>query len=122
MSREECLRAVEDYKKAWESQDPRAMTEIFHRDGVFVDPRYPPFAGHDAIYQFYERALANFTDPDVEYTRVVIDPPYAAAEWVSRLSHGEQRLAYHGLSLFEVRDGKVLYQRDYFDTGEDAKV
>jgi limonene-1,2-epoxide hydrolase len=122
MSREDCLRAVHDYKRAWESQDPRAMTDIFDSEGVFVDPRHPPFKGHEAIFRWYEHALANFTDPEVEYTRVVIDPPYAVAEWVSRLSHGDQRFAYHGLSLFEVRSGKVVYQRDYFDTSESAAI
>jgi uncharacterized protein (TIGR02246 family) len=122
LSYQECQKAVDDYRRAWESQDPAAMTAMYAPDGAFVDPRHPPFVGHEAIRDWYNAALSAFTDPYVEYVRVVIEPPHAVAEWVSYLSHGEKRFAFHGVSVFEVHDGHVTFQRDYFDQTGDAEV
>jgi limonene-1,2-epoxide hydrolase len=98
------------------------MTAMYAPDGVFVDPRHPPFVGHAAIRAWYDTALANFSQAHVDYTRVVVDPPNAVAEWVSYLSHGDTRYAFHGTSVFEVHDGRVTFQRDYFDQKEDAEL
>jgi uncharacterized protein (TIGR02246 family) len=117
--RDQCAAVVEGYRRAWESQDPEMMADLFADDGVFIDPRFAPFAGKDAVLGWYRRALEGFTDPEVEYTRVAVDPPVAMAEWVSWLSRDGKRFAFHGVSVFEVApSGNVLVQRDYFDTGE----
>ena len=120
---EQCSAVLQGYRSAWEQQDPAMMSEMFAPEGVFIDPRFAPFEGREAVYSWYQKALSHFEDPDVEYVRTAVDPPVAMAEWVSRLSRDGRRYAFHGISVFDVgADGKVSLQRDYFDTGESGEL
>ena len=122
-SNEQCAAVIEGYRAAWEQQDPVMMSELFAPDGVFIDPRFAPFEGREAVLSWYRKALEHFVDPDVEYVRVAVDPPTAMAEWVSRLSRDGKRYAFHGVSVFEVGgNGDVLVQRDYFDTNDTGET
>ena len=122
-SREQCSAVLQGYRSAWERQDPVMMSELFDPKGVLIDPRFAPFEGPDAVFTWYRKALGHFVDPEVEYVRTAVDPPAAMAEWVSRLSRDGTRYVFHGVSVFEVgADGKVLVQRDYFDTGESGET
>jgi ketosteroid isomerase-like protein len=120
VSREDCQQAVDNYKRFWEAQDAASMADMFLDDGVFIDPRYPfGIKGVRGIREYYQWQLGRFTDPRVEYTRVLIDPPYAVAEWYSWLTRlNGERLGFDGLSIFEVRNGKLALQRDYYDTAQ----
>ena len=122
-SREQCAAVIQGYRDAWERQDPVMMSELFATDGVFIDPRFAPFEGRDAVLSWYRKALDHFVDPEVEYVRTALDPPAAMAEWVSRLSRDGTRYAFHGISIFDVgANGEILVQRDYFDTGESGEI
>ena len=67
-----------------------------------------------AVQAFFESA----GEVKVEITRVLVDGDQGAAEWTwteTRLPSGSRHTAEDSI-IFEVRDGKIVYWREYFDT------
>jgi uncharacterized protein (TIGR02246 family) len=117
MNLEQAQALVERQARAWEQADTEAAVADFAPDGVFISPG-GRWQGHDeiraAMQGFYEHA----TDVSVKITRVLINGNQGAAEWVwseIRYAGGSRHTAEDAV-IFELRNGKIIYWREYFDT------
>jgi uncharacterized protein (TIGR02246 family) len=108
---------VERQAQAWEQGDLHAISADFAPDGVFISPggRWQGPAGvREAAASFF----ALFRDVQVEITRVLLDDDQGAVEWTwheTRRADGRRTATEDGI-IFVVRDDKIIYWREYFDT------
>lgn len=104
--------------RAWEARDPDAVAADFAPDGVLVSPGGSwrgPEAIREAARKFFEGTAA----VEVVVTRVLVDGDAGAVEWTwtETAPDGRRFRAEDGI-VFELRDGKIVYWREYFDPAE----
>lgn len=117
MNPQEAWAFVRKQADAWENADLDAIPADFAADGVFISPG-GRWQGRDAIRKAAEAFFAVSTDVQVELKRVIISGDEGAAEWVwheTRRTDGK-RLSAEDAIVFQLRDGKITYWREYFDT------
>lgn len=117
MTLEEATALVHATARAWEAADLDAICADFADDGWFISPggRWQgPAAIREAAAGFFRGAR----DVKVVVTRVLVMGEQGAAEWTwseTRIASGTRHTADDGV-IFALRDGKIIYWREYFDT------
>ena len=74
--------------------------------------------GLAALRENNARYFAEYTDIRVELTRVILDGDQGALQWTwseTRRADGQRRSVDDAI-IFELRDGKIVYWHEYFDT------
>jgi ketosteroid isomerase-like protein len=106
---------AESYWKAECAHDIPAILSHYHDDAVFVPPG-KTLIGHAAIRTFYEESFRRFVGLDVTITHELSIGAKAAIEWKAVLSDAAgQTYDLYGINVLEVRDGKFVEMRCYFD-------
>jgi uncharacterized protein (TIGR02246 family) len=119
MNIEQARTLVERQARAWEHADLDAIPADFAPDGWFISPG-GRWQGRDAVRSAAEAFFREATDVKIKITRVLINGDQGAAEWTwseVRRSNG-RRYSMEDAIIFVVRDDKIIYWREYFDTAE----
>jgi uncharacterized protein (TIGR02246 family) len=108
---------VERQARAWEAADLDAIPADFAEEGVFISPG-GRWQGPSAIREASAGFFAVAHQVRVRVTRVMVMGDQGAAEWrwtETRRATNTQHSADDAV-IFELRDGKIIYWREYFDT------
>jgi uncharacterized protein (TIGR02246 family) len=107
---------VERAARAWEREDLDAIVAPFAPDGLFISPG-GRWQGHAAIRAAAQAFFAVTGDVQVTLGRVVASGTVGAAEWTwsERDRASGVRRTFEDALVFEVRDGLLVYWREYFD-------
>ncbi len=108
----------------WNKKDLDAIQRVFH-DEVVIHSPLGNYYGPEAMERIVKVWLDAF--PDMQYTSIdlVSEGDKVVAQWEARATHrGELRgvhasgrvVTYPGVSVFQVRDGKVVEYWAYVDT------
>jgi uncharacterized protein (TIGR02246 family) len=103
--------------RAWEQGDLAAIMADYAPDVVLIAPG----VRHDGVESLRvsnARYLAEYADIRIELTRLIVDGDQGALEWTwseTRRSDGHRRSAEDAI-VFVLRDGKIAYWHEYFDT------
>jgi steroid delta-isomerase-like uncharacterized protein len=119
------------FHESWTNRDPEAGMAVIADDCEFWDmARGEQLIGPDGYREDYERWLRAFPDGVCEVTRIVEQGEWAVVEFLNRgtntgpLSNAagsfpatgrRAEIAY--CSVMRIRDGKVIFGRDYYDSG-----
>ncbi len=117
MTIDEARALVERQARAWERADLSAIVADFAPDGVLISPG-GRWQGHDALRAAAMSFFADAMDVQVIVTRVLLDGDAGAVEWTwseTRRADGRRRGVEDAI-VFVVRDGQIVYWREYFDT------
>ena len=104
---------------AWMRADVAAILGLFAPDGVFISPGGRA-EGHAAIAELAGAYFAAAPALTVSIGRVLADGTLGAVEWVwteTDGATGTQRTMEDAI-VFELRDGKLIYWREYFDPAQ----
>lgn len=104
---------------AWTGRDVAAIAELFADDALFITPG-GALRGRDAIASAAAAFFAFAGDVAVTITRALADGDQGAIEWTWReadAATGVRRTTEDAI-VFELRDGKVIYWREYFDPAQ----
>jgi uncharacterized protein (TIGR02246 family) len=108
---------------AWLDADIPAIVALFAPDGVFITPGGRA-QGHSAIAALASGFFAANDVVAIEIRRVLADGDFAAVEWVwseaSRTTN--ERRDMEDAIVFELRDGLLIYWREYFDPAQTTLV
>jgi uncharacterized protein (TIGR02246 family) len=128
MNLEDVRALVARQARAWEQGDINAALADFATDALYISPG-GSWQGHEAIRRQANDFFASTDDVVVEVKNVFAMPlndslnlsnAYGAIEWAwheTRRETGARHRADDAI-IFELRDGKIVYWREYFDTAQ----
>jgi predicted ester cyclase len=97
--------------------DPTEMLGLFMENsevGNIVSTR--EFIGLEGAREFWETYRDGFGEMDSTFRNVIVGDGRAALEWTTRgTSPAGTAIAYEGVSILEMADGKITRFRAYFD-------
>lgn len=110
------------FTKAVETNDGKALADLFTPDGTYVDYFFGPFTGAEAIIGM----LAHFHEDARDYSWTFFDPVsdgkvgYARYmfSYISTMKEAAGRaVVFEGMSCFKLTDGKIAHYSEVFDRG-----
>jgi ketosteroid isomerase-like protein len=97
--------------------DPTAMLDLFMENseaGNIVSTR--EFIGVEGAREFWETYRNSFGEVDSTFRNVIVSNDRAALEWTTTgTSAAGTPIAYEGVSILEMADGRITRFRAYFD-------
>jgi limonene-1,2-epoxide hydrolase len=108
---------VRDFLKAWEARDLDAIMDYFADDAEYVNVPLDPAIGHAAIRELIGGLLVALTHIAVDIRHQLTDGGIVMNERIDTVhtSTGKD-VPLHVMGIFEIRDGKIVKWRDYFDS------
>jgi ketosteroid isomerase-like protein len=100
------------------SRDPAPLVALFSDDAELLNLALTePSRGQTGAQEFWKNYLGAFREVRSTFHRHVATDTDATLEWTSdgRLPDGEP-IAYRGVSILEMQDGKVKRFRTYYDS------
>ena len=120
----------DEYGAAWNAHDPEAVVAFMTDDAVYEDMALGKRSeGHEQIKAFVDQVTGGLSSHvEFEYPDPisVTDDAYAL-EWILRGVHDRasdilpasgKPFEIHGVSVGRIRDGKIVWNRDYWSMGE----
>ena len=118
MTRDAVVEFIAGRARAWESGDLEAIMAGYAPDAVVIAPGGIRVAGLDELRANNASYLAAYTDITVALTRVIVEGEQGALQWTwgeTRRADGQRRGVDDAI-IFTLRDGKIVYWHEYFDT------
>lgn len=119
MKKEEAIKLINLYGKAWETQDIELIASLFTDDATYNDPKEVENIGLDAIKKYWEsKVIGEQKDIKFELKNVWIDGDTVIAEWHATFKDIKRNLNIDMLetAIFTVKDGKFSSLREYYKT------
>jgi limonene-1,2-epoxide hydrolase len=108
-------RVVLDFLAAWPRGDIEELMAFFAPDAVYHNIPVPPVRGAAAIREAF-LAFARLMDSiEIENLHVAASGDVVFTERIDRFRNKTVTLDLPVAGVFEVRDGKIVAHRDYFD-------
>jgi steroid delta-isomerase-like uncharacterized protein len=114
---------VRQFEQAFNRQDLEGLLKCFTPDGSYTDTFYGPHEGA-GLRPMFERMFREGRGYRWAMDTVVETGQRAAAEWTFSYTVTDavprsagRNVRFQGMSLFELRDGRIATYREYFDTG-----
>jgi steroid delta-isomerase-like uncharacterized protein len=115
---------VREFEAAFNRQDVGALVACFTPDATYVDTFYGAHTGRAGLSSMFERMFREGRDYRWTMDVVVDGRERAAAEWTFGYvvtdaipRSAGRKVQFRGMSLFELRDGRIAAYREYFDKG-----
>jgi ketosteroid isomerase-like protein len=107
-------------KRAWEAGDAVGGSALYLEDAIHQDgvgPQGAPLRGRGAIRKAMEE-MFSVRDPRFTVLSIFSVEGRGTAEWTFSWSDPKEgsRVAIHGASVFEFRDGLVARETSYYDS------
>jgi len=129
MPKPDNVAVAKTFHEAWAESDPDKGAAVIADDCIYVDvPRNEIQKGPDGYRKDYERWRSAFPDGTVEITKVIADGDWVVIEFTNsgtntgplKSSIGEfpptnRKIEVKYCSVMEIKDGKVISGRDYYD-------
>lgn len=111
------MREVFDRRvRAWLAEDVDGYLACWHNDMSIVLPgREAPIVGLDAYREMVEQSFAWARPVSFDVHHIAVDGDIALAEWTIRVARRRDDVLYEwsGMSVCEVRDGRITWWREY---------
>ncbi|MEK7460311.1 MAG: nuclear transport factor 2 family protein [Patescibacteria group bacterium] len=119
MTKEEAIKLINLYGKAWETQNVELIASLFTDDATYNDPKELENVGLDKIKKYWEyKVIGEQKDIIFDLKNVWVDGDTVIAEWHATFKDIKRNLNIDMLetAIFTVRDGKFSSLREYYKT------
>lgn len=116
---------VRAWGMAFNRQDAAALAELYAEDATNYQVPEEPVVGKAAIRAMFEEGFRAFPDMGFEEVNLFEDGEWAILEWKGWSTNlgpvgdhpptGRKCEDMRGCGFFQVRDGKIVFQRGYWD-------
>jgi uncharacterized protein (TIGR02246 family) len=116
MDAKQVYKMVEEMAQVMTRQDNEAIVEFYTEDAIFISPA-GRFIGRQAIHDVIALFNRDYTNIVISIKDVIVCADKGAIEWSfaeTRKSDGYTHVMEDAV-VFQLRDGKVAYWREYFD-------
>ncbi|MDP3729718.1 MAG: nuclear transport factor 2 family protein [bacterium] len=117
MTKNEALKLLTIYGKAWVTRDPDLIITIFTEDANYNDPHEPENIGREAIRIYWKnKVIGEQTDITFDLKNVWVDGDVVIAEWRATFKDIKRNLHINlkEIAVFTVKDGKFSSLREYY--------
>lgn len=111
---------VEAFVRAMERQDFDAVQALLHDEVVYQNVPLPADRGKPAVVRTLQAFTRFVTKFEVKMVNIAANGPIVLTERIDILSGPFVYLDIWVCGTFEVRDGKIVLWRDYFDAASVA--
>ena len=115
---------INDFAAAFNRQDLPGLLACFTKEAVYHDTFYGRHAGQTGLRSLFEQMFRDGKDYTWSMHVVVADALRAATEWSFSYTVSEavprsagRKVRISGMSLFELKNGKIVGYREYMDMG-----
>lgn len=114
---------AEKWIAAWNSHDPDKMLPVFTDDVFYEDVAFGEVShGHAEFRKFAVEEFEGVPDLELKLVRAAIHNGHGTIEWnFSGTDKGVyktgKKFTVRGVSVIDVRDGKISRSLDFYDTG-----
>lgn len=109
------IELVERFLATLEALDVDGAVALCADDVVYQNVPLPPARGRRAVEKQLRAMAKAGTGFDVEMRNIAANGPVVLTERVDILRRGSFAMEFWVCGTFEVRDGKIVLWRDYFD-------
>lgn len=107
---------VQQFLKLWATRDKEGMAAMFAVDGVYDNvPDAKPMHGREAIETWLGFVFDHLTRIDVEVLHIASKDDWVLTERLDVHVHGDHKMPLPVMGACQVRDGKLVMWRDYYD-------
>ncbi len=106
---------VRDFCAAWRRLDMDALLQFFAADAVYHNMPLEPVHGIAAIRETFGMFLTPAEHAEFELLAIASTGNLVFTERVDRFRIAGKEISLPVAGVFEVRDGKIVAWRDYFD-------
>jgi len=127
MAEQDNLRVIRELFDAWNAHDPNRMMKLFDEKFVGETDTLPaPMIGREAAGQVMEMYIRAFPDLRLTVDQMIASGDTVVTRWTATgTQRGElmgiaatnRSTTTHGCVVAELRDGKVVRDWNYWDTG-----
>lgn len=117
INREDALKLISVYGRAWETRDPELIATIFNDDATYNDPKEPLNVGISAIKEYWKSKVIGEQDEiKFELKNLWIDGDYVIAEWNAKFKDIKRNLQIdmNEVAIFLVENGRFSSLREYY--------
>lgn len=107
---------------AWETGDAGAVGAFFAEDATYHNGPIEPIKGREAIETALGEFMAMGGSVDVEVPHILADESIVMTERIDHFIRPEGTVSLPVMGIFEVRQGRIVAWRDYFDLNQFASA
>ncbi len=115
MENAESIALIRGFMEACVRADAEEFAGYFTEDATWWNMPWKPVKGRDAIRETLRRGAANMVALPWEILHIVADDDIVMVERVDNFLVGETRVRVPCMGVFELRNGKIVAWRDYWD-------
>lgn len=115
-------RLADNFVAAWTSHNPDKLASLFTEDGSYEDvPSGEVARGTAKLRKFAASYFETVPDLKLELRNTSVGSAHGTIEWVfsgtdNGLYHTGKKFAVRGVSVFDLRAGKISRNLDYYDS------
>jgi limonene-1,2-epoxide hydrolase len=120
LTREEALALFDRRRQAWLAEDVDAYLALWTDDMRFESPVHVEPLGHAAFAELVRRSFASSRPLEFEFTHVAVIGDVVLAEFRIAVERreGGRRIAWWGMSVCEMQDGRIRRWREYWNPAD----
>ncbi len=115
---------IQEFAAAFNRQDLPTLLACFTDDAAYYDTFYGRHQGRAGLRELFERMYRDGRNYTWSMHVVIADALRAAGEWTFSYTVSDavprsagRNVRFSGMSLFELKGGKIASYREYFDSG-----
>ena len=100
-------------------RDTQMMDDLLVPQAELYFPKTQPLMGRDRILKFLNLLFRQFPELIFEIQRVIQEDDQAAVHWTNQgMNHRKEPYQNEGVTIFEMKDGKIWFISDFFKDTE----
>jgi limonene-1,2-epoxide hydrolase len=118
LTREEAVELFEQRRQAWLREDLDGYLALWADDMRFQSPVHAqPLRGRAAFGDLVRQSFAFSRPLHFEFEHIAVHGAMVLAEWSIAIERRDtkQRLEWHGMSVAEIREGRIVEWREYWN-------
>ena len=117
-TRDEAMKLFEKRRAAWLDADLEAYLDLWADDMTFQSPVHAePLSGKPAFAALVRQSLEFSRPLRFEFEHLAVDGALVLAEWTIAIERRDTQriIEWRGMSVCEIRDGKIQMWREYWN-------
>ena len=124
MTHEDIVKFFKLQQDHYNRHDPEGLASGHAEDGTIISPIFRTVRGRKEILRSYQSLFQTFPDWHFIAEEVLADGDRVAQPFLVTATHAGdfmglpgtgRKVDIHGVRVFEMRDGLILYERRYYD-------